>query len=170
MCACGADCRVRSGHRADELAEGAEPVAEYKRVRHLVRHGVLYRPAGPNGEGPTVVQYAAGDGAGTLVLAWRRGPGERGLPDAPVRLRGLTPGARSRDRRTGAVHHAAVLDAYGLRLELPGRGWSSTAVHLARVADADGADRPVRAGSGRWAPATRGLRKSRASWLAEPAS
>ncbi|GHB78233.1 alpha-galactosidase [Streptomyces viridiviolaceus] len=119
----------------EELAEGAELVAEYKRVRHLVQHGDLYRPAGPRGEGPTVVQYSAGDGAETLVLAWRRGPG-RGVPDAPVRLRGLTPGARYRDARTGAVHHAAVLEAYGLRLGLPVGDWSSTAVHLVRVADA----------------------------------
>lgn len=117
-----------------EMAEGAELVAEYKRVRHLVQHGARYRPAGPGGEGPTVVQYAADDGSETLVLACRRGPG-RGVPDAPVRLGGLTPGARYRDTRTGAVRHAAVLQAYGLPLELPGGDWSSTAVHLVRVAD-----------------------------------
>ncbi|GGM18604.1 alpha-galactosidase [Streptomyces fumigatiscleroticus] len=117
----------------EELAEGAELVAEYKKVRHLVQHGNLYRPAAPGGDGPAVVQYAAGDGAETLVLAWRHGPWVRGLPDAPVRLRGLTPGARYRDRRTGAVHHAAVLDAYGLRLDLPGGDWASTAVHLVRI-------------------------------------
>lgn len=74
----------------EELAEGAELVAEYKRVRHLVQHGALYRLSGPHGELPTVVQYTAEDGAETLVLAWQRGP-RHGVPRPPVRLRGLTP-------------------------------------------------------------------------------
>ncbi|MBQ0887050.1 alpha-galactosidase [Streptomyces sp. RM72] len=121
----------------EELAEGAELVAEYKRVRHLVQHGVQFRPCEPYGDGPAVVQYAAEDGAETVVLAWRRGP-RGGVPDAPVRLRGLTPGARYRDTATGALHHAAVLDAYGLRLGLPGQDWASRAVHLMRVADGEG--------------------------------
>ncbi len=121
----------------EELAEGAELVAEYKRVRHLVQHGVQFRPCEPYGDGPAVVQYAAEDGAETVVLAWRRGP-RGGVPDAPVRLRGLTPGARYRDTATGALHHAAVLDAYGLRLDLPGQDWASRTVHLMRVADGEG--------------------------------
>lgn len=116
-----------------ELAEGAELVAAYKKVRHLVQQGDLYRLSGPHGEGATVVQYAAADGAETLVLAWRRGP-RHGVPQLPVRLRGLTAGARYRDTGTGEVHHAAVLTEYGFRPGLAPGDWASCAVHLVRVA------------------------------------
>lgn len=115
----------------EELAEGAELVAEYKRVRHLVQHGALHRLSGPLGEGPTVVQYAAEDGSETLVLAWQRGP-RHGVPRSPVRLRGLTPQARYRDVRTGDVHHATVLAEYGFRPDLPSGDWASSVVHLVR--------------------------------------
>nr|BFD87795.1 alpha-galactosidase [Streptomyces sp. Xyl84] len=115
-----------------ELAEGAELVAAYKKVRHLVQQGDLYRLSGPHGEGPTVVQYAAADGAETLVLAWRRGP-RHGVPRLPVRLRGLTPGARYRDARTGEVHHATVLAEYGFHPGLAPGDWASCAVHLVRL-------------------------------------
>ncbi|MFJ9720685.1 alpha-galactosidase [Streptomyces sp. NPDC101213] len=117
----------------EELAEGAALVAEYKKVRHLVQHGALYRLSEPLGEDrPTVVQYVAEDAAELLVLAWQRGP-RHGTPRLPVRLPALTPGARYRDTRTGAVHHAAVLAGYGLHLDLPRGDWSSTAVHLVRT-------------------------------------
>ncbi|MCF4136863.1 alpha-galactosidase [Streptomyces sp. Tue 6430] len=116
----------------EELAEGAALVAEYKKVRHLVQHGALYRLSEPGGDRPTVVQYVAEDAAELLVLAWQRGP-RHGSPRLPVRLPALTPGARYRDTRTGAVHHAAVLAGYGLHLDLPRGDWSSTAVHLVRT-------------------------------------
>ncbi|MEV6616992.1 alpha-galactosidase [Streptomyces sp. NPDC051051] len=116
----------------EELAEGAELVAEYKKVRHLVQHGALYRLSEPLGDRPTVVQYVAEDAAELLVLAWQRGP-RHGSPRLPVRLPALTPGARYRDTRTGTVHHATVLAEYGLHLDLPRGDWSSTAVHLVRT-------------------------------------
>ncbi|MGV9558265.1 alpha-galactosidase [Streptomyces sp. NPDC003522] len=117
----------------EELAEGAELVAEYKKVRHLVQQGALYRLSEPLGEDrPTVVQYVGEDAAELLVLAWQRGP-RHGVPRLPVRLPALTPGARYRDTRTGAVHHATVLAEYGLCLDLPGGDWSSAAVHLVRT-------------------------------------
>lgn len=116
----------------EELAEAAELVAAYKQVRHLVQHGDLYRLSGPHGEQPTVVQYTAPDGSETLVLAWRRGP-RHGVPQPPVRLRGLTPGARYRDTRTGQVHHATVLAGYGYLPDLEPGDWASTAVHLVRA-------------------------------------
>ncbi|MEU0114513.1 alpha-galactosidase [Streptomyces bobili] len=119
----------------EELAEGAALVAEYKEVRHLVQHGAQYRLTEPLGDRPTVVQYVAEDAAELLVLAWQRGP-RHGTPRLPVRLPALTPGARYRDTRTGAVHHATVLGEYGLRLDLPRGDWSSTAVHLVRLPDA----------------------------------
>ncbi|MGW7133578.1 alpha-galactosidase [Streptomyces bobili] len=120
----------------EELAEGAALVAEYKKVRHLVQHGALYRLTEPLGDRPTVVQYVAEDAAELLVLAWQRGP-RHGTPRLPVRLPALTPGARYRDARTGAVHHATVLGEYGLLLDLPRGDWSSTAVHLVRLPDSD---------------------------------
>ncbi|MFJ5215495.1 alpha-galactosidase [Streptomyces sp. NPDC088354] len=120
----------------EELAEAAELVAEYKTVRHLVQHGVLHRPAGPGDDGPTVVQYVSPDAEETLLLAWRP-PLPHGAPRRPVRLAGLTPGARYRDARTGAVHHTTVLTGYGLTLDLPPADWASTAVHLVRVPDGE---------------------------------
>ena len=95
----------------------------------------LYRLSGPLGEEPTVVQYVGEDAAEALVLGFRYGP-RHGLALIPVRLRGLTPGARYRDARTGVVHHANVLGEYGMRLDLAPGDWSSTAVHLVRVPEA----------------------------------
>ncbi|MEU3186101.1 alpha-galactosidase [Streptomyces sp. NPDC006923] len=118
-----------------ELAEGAALVAEYKRVRHLVQHGVLHRPRGPVDDGPTAVQYTAPDRSEALLLVWRRAP-RRGRPHLPLRLAGLDPDARYRDARTGTVHHAKVLTGYGLMTELPPGDWSSTAVHLVREPEA----------------------------------
>ncbi|MFE7648485.1 alpha-galactosidase [Streptomyces phaeoluteigriseus] len=120
----------------EELAEGAELVAEYKKVRHLVQHGAQYRLTEPLGDRPTVVQYIADDAAELLVLAWQYGP-RHGTPRIPVRLPALTPGARYRDTRTGTVHHATVLTEYGLLLDLQRGDWSSTAVHLVRLPDSD---------------------------------
>ncbi|MET9506564.1 alpha-galactosidase [Streptomyces sp. NPDC006622] len=120
----------------EEMAEGAALVAEYKKVRHLVQHGALYRLSEPLGDRPTVVQYVAEDAAELLVLAWQRGP-RHGAPRLPVRLPALTPGARYRNTRTGTVHHATVLAEYGLRLDLPRGDWSSTAVHLVRLPCSD---------------------------------
>ena len=116
----------------EELAEGAALVAEYKEVRHLVQHGGLYRLTEPLGDETTVVQYLAPDAGELLVLAWQRGP-RHGSPRIPVRLRGLTSGARYRDTRTGAVHHATHLTAYGLCPDLPAGDWTSTALHLVRL-------------------------------------
>ncbi|MEU3985975.1 alpha-galactosidase [Streptomyces sp. NPDC026672] len=123
----------------DELAEAAELVADYKKVRHLVQHGAQFRLSGPLGEGPAVVQYVTEDAGEALVLAWQRAP-RHGTPRIPVRLPGLTPGARYRDAATGEVHHATLLTEYGLRLALPAGDWSSTAIHLVRVAEDRGAE------------------------------
>ncbi|GGV28835.1 alpha-galactosidase [Streptomyces longisporoflavus] len=116
----------------DELAEGADLVAQYKRVRHLVQHGILHRPRGPVDDGPAAVQYTATDGSEALLLVWRRSP-RHGSPHPVLRLQGLDPDARYRDARTGTVHSATVLGEYGLRPELPPGDWASTAVHLARL-------------------------------------
>ncbi|MFJ5263134.1 alpha-galactosidase [Streptomyces sp. NPDC088387] len=119
-----------------EITEAADLVAMYKRVRHLVQQGALYRLQAPADPGPTVVQYAAEDAGEVLVLAYRRQP-RHGTPRLPVRLRGLTPGARYRDTDTGTVHHATVLTEYGLHLDLPAGDWASTALHLERLPEND---------------------------------
>ncbi|MFD5120514.1 alpha-galactosidase [Streptomyces sp. NPDC058385] len=119
----------------DELREAATLVAEYKDVRHLVQHGRLDRLSPPSDDAPSVVQYTAPDTSETLLLAWRR-TARHGSPQPPVRLRELTPEARYRDARTGAVHQATVLTGYGMHLDLPPGDWSSAAVHLIRETEA----------------------------------
>ncbi|WP_369255000.1 alpha-galactosidase [Streptomyces sp. R35] len=102
----------------EELREGAALVAEYKTVRHLVQHGRLDRLSPPSEDAVCVVQYTAADASEALLLAYRR-VSRHGAPALPVRLCGLTPAARYRVARTGAMHHATVLGAYGLHLDLP---------------------------------------------------
>nr|WP_189191437.1 alpha-galactosidase [Streptomyces albiflavescens] len=118
----------------EELREGAALVAQYKKVRPLVQHGRLDRLSPPCDDAVSVVQYTAADASETLLLAHRRLT-RHGAPDLPIRLRGLTPSARYREARTGAVHHAGVLGEYGFHLDLPPGDWSSTAVHLVRESE-----------------------------------
>lgn len=118
-----------------ELAEGAELVAEYKAVRHIVQHGVQHRLRDPlDDDTPAAVQYTTADRREAFVLVWQRAP-RHGAPRAALRLAGLDPTARYRETRTGAVHHASVLLGYGITPELPAGDWSSTSLHLVRVDD-----------------------------------
>ncbi|WP_406391152.1 GH36 C-terminal domain-containing protein [Streptomyces sp. NBC_00887] len=115
-----------------ELTEGATLVAQYKRVRHLVQHGITHRPRGPVDEGSAAVQYTAADRSEALLPVWQRAP-RHGGPRPPLRLAGLDPTARYRDVRTGTVHSATVLGEYGLLPDLPPGDRASTAVHLVRT-------------------------------------
>ena len=115
---------------ADELDEAASLIAVYKGIRHVVQHGVLYRPAT---EGPTTtaVHYASADGAEHVVIAWRTMT-EFGLPRPVVRLTALDPDASYLDvdrdvRISGAVART------GLPLELPRGDYASALIHLRRV-------------------------------------
>jgi alpha-galactosidase len=121
---------------AEELAQGAELVAEYKKVRHIVQHGTQHRLRGPVDDAPSAVQYTTADRREAFVLVWRRAP-RHGTPRPALRLAGLDPAARYRDARTGAVHHASVLTGYGITPELPPGDWSSTSLRLIRVDDED---------------------------------
>ncbi|MGW0628782.1 alpha-galactosidase [Streptomyces sp. NPDC002758] len=122
----------------EELAQGAELVTEYKKVRHIVQHGTQHRLRGPVDDGPTAVQYTTTDRREVFVLVWQRAP-RHGTPRPALRLAGLDPAARYRDAATGAVHHASVLTGYGITPELPAGDWSSTSLHLIRV-DGEAAD------------------------------
>ncbi|WP_026930810.1 alpha-galactosidase [Glycomyces tenuis] len=107
-----------------ERERGAELVADYKRIRHLVQHG-RRRPL--RAGAVKGVQYGL-DGE-TAVLAWRLGR-RLGYRDPLVKLAGLDPAARYRERGTERVHHGAVLASHGLDLRLRLDDYASAMVHL----------------------------------------
>ena len=115
---------------AEHRQEAAELVAAYRRIRHLVQHGDLYRLTPAALDRVTVVQYVGAGAAETVVLAWRavNRPGEVAAP--PVRLRGLDPQATYRDVDTGAFLDGAVLLHAGLDLGLPPGDQASAVHHL----------------------------------------
>ncbi|MEV5969636.1 alpha-galactosidase [Streptomyces sp. NPDC051921] len=114
----------------DELAEAADLVAQYKRIRPLVQRGVQHRltPPGPL----TAVHYAAPDGSEHALLAWR--PGTRfGHGPAPVRLPALDRGARYVDLDLKREYSGAVLVGRGIDPRLPGGDYASSLIRLRRV-------------------------------------
>lgn len=114
----------------EELAEAADLVATYKRVRPVVQHGVQYRLSPPD-TGVTVVQYVAADGAETVVFAFLEAD-RYGQRPAPVRLAGLDPDARyAYPGADGRALTGAALAGYGLPLDLTGNN-ASELHHLVR--------------------------------------
>ncbi|WP_419999673.1 alpha-galactosidase [Streptomyces boninensis] len=110
-----------------ELAEAAEWVAAYQRIRPLVQHGELHRLRAPQ-EGLTAVQYVARDGGETAVLGWLQAQRyAEAVP--PLRLRGIDPAAEYEDVASGTVHRGAVLAHRGLVLPLRG-DLDAAVVHL----------------------------------------
>jgi alpha-galactosidase len=87
---------------AQELAEAARLVVQYKDIRPVVQHGHQYRPLAPGQGALTAVQYASADADRVVVFVWRPsaslGPGHPQL-----RLRALDPQGRYRDEDTGAL-------------------------------------------------------------------
>jgi len=112
----------------EELAEARDWVTLYKEIRPVVQRGDLYRLRPPEG-GLSAVQYVHGDE--TVVLAWLQAQ-HYGEPLAPVRLRGLDPGALYECRETGEVHRGAVLLHRGLRTGLRG-DFDATVIRLRRI-------------------------------------
>jgi len=110
----------------DELAEAAELVAAYKKIRPVVQHGAAYRLAGDGTL--TGVQYVLGDEL--VILAW-----------CPTRPYGHTPGPLKLittdgsyvDLDTGAVRSGAALRTRGLPLDLPAGDHASALVRLRRT-------------------------------------
>ena len=112
-----------------ELAEAAEFVAAYKRIRHVVQHGSLYRPATEGAT--TAVHYASADGSEHVVIAWRPTT-EFGQPQPTVRLTALEPDATYLDVDRGVRISGAAARA-GLPLELPRGDYASALIHLRRA-------------------------------------
>ncbi|GAA2779793.1 alpha-galactosidase [Kitasatospora sp. CM 4170] len=113
----------------EELAEAADLVDQYKRIRPLVQHGIQYRLTGH--DGLTAVHYAARDGAEHALLVWR--PTTRfGHPPAPLRLPALDPAARYRDLETGRLHGGAALRSRGIDPGLPAGDYASRLIRLRR--------------------------------------
>jgi alpha-galactosidase len=114
----------------EELAEAAEMVALYKRIRGTVQHGVLYRPA-TEGRHTTAVHYASAGGDEHVVIAWRPQT-EFGLPRPLVRLTALEADAVYVDvDRDVRISGAAART--GLPVDLPGGDYASALIHLRRV-------------------------------------
>jgi alpha-galactosidase len=107
-----------------ERRRGAELVADYKRIRHLVQHGRRHPLRAGAVKG---VQYRLG--GEVVVLAWRLGR-RLGYRDPLVKLTGLDPAARYRRQGSGHVLHGAVLQTHGLDLELHLDDYASAMVHL----------------------------------------
>jgi len=111
-----------------ERDEARQLVGQYKRIRHVVQHGDLYRLRGPN-----AVQYVSSDGAEVVVLAWA--PDRHyglGHGEPPLRLAGLDKLSRYRDTNSGVIHQGSTLLTRGLQLDLPPGDYSSILVHLVR--------------------------------------
>ncbi|MBX6355352.1 MAG: alpha-galactosidase [Micromonosporaceae bacterium] len=128
-----------------ELAEAAQLVAQYKRIRPVVQHGTQYWlrspsvvtpgdgwPGGTAPGGLTAVQYLSPDSAETVVFAWRP-TAHFGHPPPPVRLRGLDPAATYRDEDSGREYPGVALAARGVRPTLPPGDYASAILHFRRV-------------------------------------
>jgi alpha-galactosidase len=111
----------------EELREAAEHVATYKRIRHVVQQGRMFRLRGPQ-----AVQYVSEDGA--EVVVFRYVPVRSyGHEDTPLRLVGLDANASYRDEATGAVYPGALLLTHGLQTALPTGDYASAVVSLSIV-------------------------------------
>ena len=119
---------------AEERDEAAAHVAQYKRIRHLVQHGELYRLAGNEAEevaGISAVQYLAPD-AGEAVVFVYAASRPLGAPEPRPILAALDPHALYTDAETGTAHLGAVLMTRGLPAGLPSGDYASAVVHLIR--------------------------------------
>lgn len=116
-----------------ELAEAAELVDTYKRIRPVVQHGHQYRLSPPE-SGLTVVEYVSAAGDEAVVFGFLE-TGRFGERPAPVRLAGLDPAARYVvvDGDDQVLSGAALMH-HGLPLDLAGTN-ASELIHLVAVPD-----------------------------------
>jgi alpha-galactosidase len=116
---------------AEDRAEAAALVADYKRIRHIVQQGHLYRLAPPDHD-TTAVQYVTADRDASVVFAWRPNPRPASAA-RPIRLAGLDPDAHYTDG--SAVHPGDVLLHHGIDPALPAEDHASTLIQLRRIPD-----------------------------------
>jgi alpha-galactosidase len=109
----------------DDRDEAARYVEQYKRIRHLVQRGDLYRLS------HGAVQYVADDGSQAVVFVYAPCR-PLSAPEPPTILAGLDARATYLDADTGAAHEGAVLTAHGLPVRLPLGDYASAVVHLIR--------------------------------------
>ena len=128
---------------AEDLEQAGAAVAFYKQIRGTVQHGAQYRlrppgggldggPSGGMSRGPSAVQYLSQDGKEAVIFAWQR-EYRFGQRPWPLRLAGLDPAARYRERGTGRLHHGALLLTHGLPLDLPVGQYASSLTVLDRL-------------------------------------
>jgi alpha-galactosidase len=112
-----------------ELAEAADLVGEYKRIRPVVQHGTAYRLTGDGTL--TGVEYTLDDEH--VILAWCPSR-PYGHTPGPLRLSAVDDGAVYRDLDTGRTYSGAVLRTAGLPLDgLPDGDFASVLVRLKRA-------------------------------------
>ncbi len=116
-----------------ERTEAKELIAQYKRIRPVVQHGLLYRLRPPVSDDLSAVQYVARDGSEVVVIAWQHSQ-QFGTVKPPLRLRGLDPLGRYRNPDTGEVWTGALLQNHGVPLVLRG-DFDSCLIHLVRELD-----------------------------------
>ncbi|SDU59133.1 alpha-galactosidase [Jiangella alkaliphila] len=103
---------------SSDLAEAAQYVAQYKRVRATVQYGVMRRLSGAPDD-VTAVSYLSPSGHQLMVFAFA--PSVRHLRRTVLlRLRGLDPAAVYVDTASGTRYSGALLMHHGLRVPLVG--------------------------------------------------
>ncbi|MCZ0996973.1 alpha-galactosidase [Streptomyces mirabilis] len=90
----------------EELREGADLVATYKKVRHLVQHGSLDRLSPPAEDSVCVVQYTAADASETCCSPTGVSPPRRAEAAGPAARSDPGAAIATRHRRRAPLHGA----------------------------------------------------------------
>ncbi|WP_309242066.1 alpha-galactosidase [Paenibacillus sp. S150] len=117
-----------------ELSEAARFVAQYKKIRHVIAEGSLYRLASVREGGLAAGQYVSPDRQETVVFAFRQAQ-HFGYSEQRITLRGLDPDAvysmEAAEGLTQTLWHGSTLMNLGLPLSLSG-DYASRMIHLQR--------------------------------------
>lgn len=116
---------------AAEMAEARSHIETYKRIRHIVQHGSLYRLASLRDGDWAAFQYVSADGAEAVLLVFLHAS-RYGANRHWFRLQGLKPAARYQIAGTEEMFSGAALMARGVPVVLRG-DLQSCLLHLIRV-------------------------------------